>query len=118
MRLVVERASREPEDARNYGRQAIVTSSPSNRLGGVDGASFCKRLTSQTENVSGRVHVTVMNRSAIATDPFSYSKAFQSLRTADAFAFGTDLSAEVFGGVHEHRCARNRLIPQHVARHP
>src|SRR5215831_20030165 len=79
MRLVVERASREPEDARNYGRQAIVTFSPSNRLGGVDGASFCKRLTSQTENVSGRVHVTVMNRSAIATDPFSDSKVFQSL---------------------------------------
>ena len=91
MRLVVERASREPEDARNYGRQAIVTSSPSNRLGGVDGASFCKRLTSQTENVSGRVHVTVMNRSAVATDPFSYFKVFQSFRTADASAFGTDL---------------------------
>src|SRR5215470_5414108 len=58
----------------------IVTSSPSNRLGGVDGASFCKRLTSQTEDVSGRVHVTVMNRSATATDPFSYSKVFQTWR--------------------------------------
>ena len=57
-----------------------------------------------------RVHVTVMNRSAIATDPFSYSKVFQSFRTADASAFGTDLSAEVFGGVQEHRCARLQLV--------
>jgi len=77
--------------------------------------SFCKRLTSQTENVSGSVHVTVMDRSAFATDPFSYSKAFRSFRTADNSAFGTDLSAEVFGSVHERRCARNRLIPQHVS---
>jgi hypothetical protein len=31
-----------------YYRVSSVTSSPSNRFGGEDGASFCKRLTSQT----------------------------------------------------------------------
>jgi hypothetical protein len=52
--------------ARNSGCDVL-----SIQPGGVDGASFCKRLTSQTENVTRGVNVAIMNSAALVTRPFS-----------------------------------------------
>jgi hypothetical protein len=73
--------------ARNSGCDVL-----SIQPGGVDGASFCKRLTSQTENVTRGVNVAIMNSAALATRPFSYFETLQPFRAADASAFGTGQS--------------------------
>jgi hypothetical protein len=82
-----------------------------------DGTSFCKRLTSQAENVPRSIDVAIAHRTAIIASPFP---CFEALRPfwADASAFGTGLSAEVPRSVYKRRCARNRFIAQHIARYP
>ena len=47
-----------------------------------DGDSFCKTAMSRRENVFGRVDVPVVRRSTFAANPFSYSKARSTFRTA------------------------------------
>ncbi len=46
----------------------------------MDGASFCKRLTSQTENVNRGVNVAIMNSAALVTRPFSYFETLSGCR--------------------------------------
>ena len=58
-----------------------------------------------------------MNRTAIAASPSSYFETLRPSRAAEASAFGTGLSAEVFRDVHKRRPVRNRLIAEHLARH-
>jgi len=48
----------------------------------------------EPENVPGSIDVTVVNRAAVAAFPFSHSEVFQSSRTADASAIGTDLGSQ------------------------
>jgi hypothetical protein len=43
----------------------------------LDGASFCKRLTSQAENVPRSIDAAIVNRTAIVASPFPY---FEALR--------------------------------------
>jgi hypothetical protein len=74
---------------------------------GVDGASFCKRLTSQTENVTRGVSAAIMNSAALVTRPFSYFETLQHVRAADASAFATGLSAWVLRGIHKRRRAQS-----------
>jgi glutathione S-transferase len=42
------------------------------------GASFCKRLTSQAENVPRSIDIPVMNRSAILASPVSYFETLEA----------------------------------------
>jgi hypothetical protein len=57
------------------------------------GASFGKRPTSRTENVTRGLNVAIMNSAALVTRPFSYFETLQPFRAADASAFATGLSA-------------------------
>jgi hypothetical protein len=61
-----------------------VTSSLHQPLRGVVGASFCKRLTSQAENVPRSIDIPVMNRSAILASPVSYFETLEAFRPPDA----------------------------------
>ena len=70
-----------------------VMSSRTLALRAYGGAFFCKRLTSQTEMVASSVDVSIMDRAASVTLPFSYFETCDTFRASDHTAVGTDLSA-------------------------
>ena len=59
-----------------------------------------------------------MNRTATAPAPRPYCKTCATFGAAECTALRTGLNREVIADIHKPRCARHRLIPQHVARHP
>ncbi len=63
-----------------------------------DRDSFRKRRTSATENVYCRIEITIMNRTAITTDPFSYSKVGDTFRPRmwHRSTIRADLGSEAF----------------------
>lgn len=81
--------------------------------------SFRKRTAfrPEHENVLCRVHVAVVDRSAISTFPSSYSAACDTFRASDASAFGTGAGSPCFGNDFAHTAKRNRFVRQHVLEH-
>lgn len=83
----------------------------------------------EPENVLRSIDVTVVNRAAVAALPFSHSEVFQSSRTADAAAIGTNLGRQPLssllvlhpvpsGLVAELRSEKRPAGVEHGFRHP
>ena len=79
--------------------------------------SFYKRRTSATENINGSIYVTIMNRSAITTLPFSYSKTCDTFRPLgrQGAAARTGLGGKSFIDFLEHSAMPNGLVRELVA---
>jgi hypothetical protein len=79
----------------------------------MDEDSFCKTAKSRRENVGSRIIVTIMDRSANAALPLSYSKTFPALRAGAAFTLATGLGGKRFVDFIEPHACVSASIPKH-----
>src|SRR6266478_8819892 len=77
------------------------------------GDSFCKTATSRREDVLRGVDVTVMDRSALATNPSSYSKTCGTFRATAHTARRTGLGRKHFANFGERYSCESAFIPEH-----
>ena len=83
------------------------------------GDSFCKTAKSRRENVFGSIDIAVVCRAAIAANPFSYSKACSTFRTAgrDGPAARTSLGGVAFIDYFKDDAGLVALVFQHRLEH-
>jgi hypothetical protein len=77
------------------------------------GDSFCKTATSRRENVLRGVDVPVVDRSASATRPRSYSETCDTFRAAARVARRTDLGRKRFVNFSERCTCEIAFVPEH-----
>ena len=84
---------------------------------GKSGDSFCKQRMSALENVLGRVNVTVMRASTLATSPISYSQSCDTFRPRPAFAGRTGYGGIGFVDLIEPYACVSAFVLQHGSEH-